>query len=204
MLRITHPVLSKGLPVFRVFLDVDGVLADFVGRACECHGVENIYLDPKNKGYECMHRRMGITSSEFWEPLKGNKFWRDLDVLEEGVKTLAFLEDTFGRDNIFLLSKPADDIGYFIGRYEWIHKNFPKYLQRTFLHKQKHMFAGSSSLLIDDSIDNCELFQENDGTAFLYQQPWNDKGNFHPNGLLLYSKEAILKFIEQERKYYEK
>lgn len=189
--------------MFRIFLDVDGILADFVGRACECHGLENIYLDKKNEGHHVMHKQMGITADEFWTPLKGSGFWKDLDVLEEGVKVLRFLEENFGTKNIFFLSKPALDIGYFTGRYEWIHKNFPEYIHRTFLHKDKFIFASDSSILIDDSIENCEVFIENGGVAFLYQQPWNDKGSWHPRDLPIYSKSQIKKFILEERKYYE-
>lgn len=60
----------------RIYLDMDGVLCDFVGAACKLHG-----RDPATVTHWNFFKDWGMTAEEFWRPIHeaGEDFWANLE-----------------------------------------------------------------------------------------------------------------------------
>lgn len=151
-----------------LFLDLDGVLVDFVGGALRCHGA---HIEPRDIRWN-FDRQLNIDPATFWDAF-GHNFWRDLDWTVEGRGLLALAESLFGKDNIVLLTSPCVTPGGVEGKVEWIKNNVPEYRRRFFVGPPKHLVAGPGKLLLDDHDDNFNKFVEHGGSAVLLPRPWN-------------------------------
>lgn len=183
-----------------IFVDLDGVMADFVKDCCLAHGRDNPYEVEGykcNRFYEsenCIRKIFGMTYKEFWEPMNGVPFWENLDVLEPGRKLLSDLEDSFGKKNIFFLSTPSSHISSYVGKFKWIDKHFPNYLSKTFLAHDKHRFAHQDAILIDDKIQNCLNFNSAGGLGIAYITKWNEN-MFSYDGSARHYVQTISEFL---------
>lgn len=158
----------------KVFLDMDGVLVDFINGACRAHQVHNPYeRDPQQSaGVWDIERLVGMSVDEFWPPL-GKDFWANLNWMPDGQAILAAVEQKFGRDNICLLTSPCDTDGCADGKLAWIRRHLPEYRRRYFLGPPKEFAASANRILIDDSDHNCERFGDEGGSTILIPRPWN-------------------------------
>jgi len=160
------------------FLDIDGVLADFVGGACKAHGLESP-LDPQptEKQDWDMANTWGITDTEFWSKFTV-EMWTELQPTVEFERVMYSVEGEFNPKNICLLSDPGRDPEVAIaGKLAWIERHMPFYYRnRQYLFgPAKHFCAGSeNNLLIDDRDQNVHEFGKNYGRTFLFPRPWND------------------------------
>jgi hypothetical protein len=153
-----------------VFLDLDGVLVDFVGGAFAHHGkslpMREVRWDfPKQLGFE------DAWAESFWAGL-GYDFWANLDWTAEGQALLAQLEGLFG-DRIALLTSPAKTSGCAEGKLAWIGRHLPKYARRYFIGPPKELIAGPGKILVDDHEENTRKFAAAGGRAILVPRPWN-------------------------------
>lgn len=158
----------------KAFLDMDGVLCDFVSAACSFHGRENPYLDYNiaAHGEWSLEKLLNIEPERFWRPL-GYHFWRNLHWTPDGKKILDIVESIFGRENICLLSSPCDTTGCVQGKLDWIAEQMPDYRRRFLIGPPKEFAAGPNRVLIDDSDLNFQKFTDAGGKAFLVPRPWN-------------------------------
>lgn len=152
------------------FLDLDGVLTDFVGASLAHHGkqlrMKDVRWDfPSQIGFS------GTWASEFWDPL-GHDFWADLPWTGEGKSLLLGLEDLF-KDNILILSSPCKTVGGVEGKVKWIKDNLPDYSRKFFIGPQKHLLASPQHILIDDHDGNTDKFDAHGGRSVLVPRPWN-------------------------------
>ena len=172
-----------------VFLDMDGVLVDFVGGALDLFGSD---LDIADARWN-FPGQIGFTGGEdpaFWDPL-GYEFWANLEWTKEGQSLLNRLETLVGHNNIGLLSSPCHTEGCAEGKRAWIKKHLPQYQKHLFLGSAKHLFASRKKILVDDHDPNVENFQKYGGQSILVPRPWNserhltdDKGGFELNALM--------------------
>jgi len=74
-----------------VYLDQDGVLADFVSGICQAHGRDDPYHREDSKGVWDIWELWDIPLDEFWEPCEYD-FWRNLPKTPEAdyVSEIAF------------------------------------------------------------------------------------------------------------------
>lgn len=151
-----------------VYLDVDGVLADFVGGACAAHEFDRLRLAPgKWDISECM----GITLQEFWSKCRGHDFWRrlhlmpDAEVVIGAVNTLDCAQ--------WLLTQPSDDPGSYSGKYSWLCCHLPAWKSVSIFARDKTGVAGPGRLLVDDNEVNVQAWQLAGGEAILLPRPWN-------------------------------
>lgn len=166
-----------------VFLDLDGVLADFVGGALATHG----HSLPRREVRWGFMEQIGFKESDpaFWEPFN-REFWANLPPTKECHDLLAAVECIAGRDRISILSSPCMTPGCLDGKRDWIARHLPPgYLKRTFLGGAKHLLAHPKAILIDDYELNTSAFTTHGGTSILVPRPWNwmrthcdDEGNF--------------------------
>lgn len=154
----------------RCFVDMDGVLVDFVGGALQRVGREFPDWPP---GEFNMSKVLGMASHRFWERLNGADFWSGLSPTPECHPLMAHLESTFGSWDICILSSPTRDPQCLAGKVMWLEKHLPDYRRRFLLGPEKRFCAGPDNLLIDDADHKVDAFRNAGGCAILFPRPWN-------------------------------
>jgi 5'(3')-deoxyribonucleotidase len=157
------------------FIDMDGVLADFMGSAMRRHNRLDM-LENYPKGVWALESHMGISASEFWEPLKGHDFWADLQPYPWFDYLIGLIRARFG-ENWWISTSPCLDPGSASGKVEWLQRYMPgndgKTFTRYFIGTDKYHLARRGAVLIDDNETNCRKFEAFGGTAILFPAPWN-------------------------------
>lgn len=157
----------------RIYFDLDGVLANFVADALTYHGKTIPAGDVRWNFWE----QVGLSASEFWEPLKVPKFWAELSVLQDGMVLWHGVCRIYNPDRVAFLSSPGCE-GSADGKRAWVKQHFPQgWHRRLSLLEDKSHQAGPGRLLIDDSDENVEVFRKHGGSAILVPRPWNARRN---------------------------
>ena len=159
----------------KCFLDIDGVLVDFLGGACEFHKIPysyNEYPFAYGEWDVLPPPTLSLSTREFWDVLDAD-FWANLDWMPDGKDMLALAESVFGEENICLLTCPTLSSACVAGKIDWIQKNLPKYSRRYLIGPPKHFCAHDNSVLIDDRDRNVEEFVDAGGYGILLPRPWN-------------------------------
>lgn len=157
-----------------VFIDMDGVVADFVGGVCKLHDLDYRSLTYGMQGSYDIARHTCMSANDFWTHLdQDEKFWENLELTEEAESIMSLLENHFKAKNCYFLSSPAMSPNCFYGKAAWIHKHFPGYINRLILTGHKHFVASPNRLLVDDSDTNIAKFKKHGGNTLLIPRPWN-------------------------------
>ncbi len=167
----------------KVFLDLDGVLVDFVGGV---HDALNLPYEYDKYPYEKGKWNIfGDIGGKFWDGrfpfsivdgLCNQEFWRNLNWMDDGQRLLYGWVDIMGSfDDIIILTTPMPNPGSWTGKYLWIKENMPaSFLENTImLTGSKAQLAGPDTLLIDDKDQNIEEFRAAGGQGILVPRPWN-------------------------------
>lgn len=159
----------------KCLLDIDGVLADFVGGACRAHGRQSPYddADPETAYSYDVASLWNMTPGEFWAPLDSADFWRGLDLTADGLDILNILERQFKQKNICLLTSPSMSPYSIVGKIQWIREHYPDYAGRCLIGPCKEFCAHRGAILVDDCDANVVRFIEHGGGAILVPRPWN-------------------------------
>lgn len=155
-----------------VYLDVDGVLADFH------KGVHNAF----NKLYDYL----SAYRYDFWEDWEeptsrddvnsicNKKFWENLEWMHDGHDILREVVKYFKPKQVYILTAPMPNEESYAGKQAWIKENLPEYCEQTIITRTpKYLLAKSETLLIDDKDSNVEEFVTAGGDAILVPRPWN-------------------------------
>lgn len=159
----------------RLFVDLDGVLRNFVDGTIQRFNLDCTYDDIvtyKILG-EMVCEKMKWTSKQFWEALDADHF--------EGLSMTPWAEDLLYNIEDWkptILTSPTwTSAG---GTQRWIRKNLPNFFPRRYLIGScKEVCAFSNydyqefSLLIDDSETEVSKFIEAGGEAILFPAPYN-------------------------------
>jgi len=162
-----------------IFIDMDGVLADFSKAALEVHGRENFWSDnPELRGPGAWGFDEVLYPGEpsrFWGPLSGMQFWVDLLPCEHAdlIVKLAF---QYGEP--YVLTSPSKDPYCIPGKEIWLKMWHPELADRMVYTKHKHLLAGPRRILIDDNDNNCNGFVQAGGLSFTRPQKWNSYWEF--------------------------
>lgn len=158
-----------------VFVDLDGVLADFTRAALRAHGCEHL-MQAWPEGESDVAKVMGISRTQFWDRIDGlgASFWKGL----EPYPWFASLIEYVGSVAPFtLLTAPTLSPDCTSGKIAWIYQHFPKEKGRRFTNfligHRKHLLAAPGRVLIDDSEENVAAFQASGGLGVLFPQAWN-------------------------------
>lgn len=155
----------------KIFLDLDGVIVDFVKGALTLHGKT---LPPRAIRWN-FAQQIGIADADFWEPL-GREFWSGLGWTVEGKQLFGYLWDNHKVDLAYL-SSPCNTDGCCDGKRDWVKRETPDMAKRLVLASCKDVFAHGDALLIDDYDGNVVLFRATGGNALLVPRPWNARRN---------------------------
>ena len=151
------------------FVDLDGVLVDFVGGAIAHHKLPLPALETDWNFW----RRFGLSDADFWNPL-GDEFWASLAPTEDMHQILGAVFDVWHPgEEVFLLSSPCLTPGCITGKARWVEKHLPALSRRLLLTDRKELFAGPGRVLVDDHDVNCEKWTAAGGEACLVPRPWN-------------------------------
>jgi hypothetical protein len=175
----------------RIFLDLDGVVRDWVD------GIKKLYevdFSPEHvndwgwlTSFVCSYHK--ISEQEFWEK-QDEKFWLGLQFTEDAKRILSLVEQS--QCKVCLLTSPTlNNAGW---SQQWIRENMPTYFQekRYLIGPAKYMCAHEDSLLIDDAEKNVNDWFDYGGLAFLYPAPWNAS-----NGLSHIAVETLEEVLDE-------
>jgi 5'(3')-deoxyribonucleotidase len=183
------------------FLDMDGVLANFVEGACNTHYRSWPYTDINNLGKFDIEKIWGMTPAEFWAPIdkRGLNFWSDLKKMPDADAIVTLVVKKFGINNIAILTSPSDDPSCIPGKKEWIKRYYPKLYRKIIFGGAKGLLASYNKVLIDDRDKNIDEFRDGGGLSILVPRPWNRLHDLKSKTAIEWIKEGI-EIYEQESK----
>lgn len=160
----------------RIFVDLDGVLVDFISAALRCHDALDA-LETWTPGEWSVPRILGISKSEFWRVIdaKGHEFWADLAPYpwkQQLVDLVASFDPSWT-----VATAPSLNPACPHGKITWMQTHLDEANGRPFtrfmIGPDKHVLAGPGSILIDDSDKKIDAFAQSGGIGILFPQPWN-------------------------------
>lgn len=163
----------------RILLDMDGVLADFVGGACQIHSRDNPYQDVCHNGRYDIASILKMSNTEFWQPM-GKDFWANLPLTAEALDLVDLVVGYFGLENVCILSSPNLNHESMMGKLIWIERHLPQFRRQFLFGPRKQFCAAPNHVLIDDHDDNARNFTAAGGKGFLYPRPWNSAHHSGP------------------------
>ena len=150
----------------KIFLDMDGVVTDFVSGAIEAAGLPLTHDDVDRWNFfepymtaEEFWKRIHETY-EFWEGLEPYPWAHELVDLCKQYGEVVFLSDSSHDDNA-----PSGKVKW-LRRYGFLNDDASNYM----LGRQKALLGYGEGLLIDDSPANCNAWYS---TFILFPQRWN-------------------------------
>jgi 5'(3')-deoxyribonucleotidase len=160
----------------RIYIDLDGVLADFPQAASDLFGKPNPYVTPPYTSTQNvnMEEIFEMSTEDFCEPM-GYDYWLNIKPYPDAMHVVQLAESVVGEDNVFIATAPVMTHGCSDGKREWVHRHLGfEYLTRTYIGKKKYGYAHEHAFLIDDQHRNIDPFREYGGSTFLYPRPWNN------------------------------
>lgn len=152
-----------------LFIDMDGVIVNFINGALAAHG-----WPITHEQWDCFHKYadLGMSSEEFWAPLKGREFWRGLHPYPGAMRFLEYLR--LNHPEFRFLTSPSDDHECYLGKLDWV-KNFLAVnpLDYVIPCRDKSVMA-CSNILIDDAHHHEQGWRSNGGLFLGFKQPWNN------------------------------
>jgi len=146
---------------YKIFVDLDGVLADWV------KGVEKIlpgYTEEKYLKTPKYQKKMWSAINKY--SLEGGKIWGDLDLMPDAQQ----LWDYIKKHDVEILTATGDPkYGGEEQKREWVKRNFgnvPVNIVR--MAKEKAQFAASNHILIDDMPKSINPWVEAKGIGILH------------------------------------
>ena len=167
----------------RICLDIDGVLADFVGQAGKLFN-----YDPAVVTTWDYYGQIGQTEETFWEAISaaGSDFWATIPPYE-WMRTLHAQCELHAPT--VLLTSPSKCPWSPHGKTRWIQKHFGKNFRRYRMGPAKEFCAAEHTILIDDSDANVAKFEQHGGQTILFPQPWNANRDYAHDPLAYTFKE---------------
>lgn len=176
----------------RIFLDLDGVVVDWIGGCCKSVGLNDIQKEENKerlKNGDRVYDILGITEKEMWDRINddGEKWWINLEILPWGKKLYKELNKV---GDVCFLSSPSENSNSFSGKAEWIKKHFGKC--PFLLGEPKQFCAMKESVLIDDSKWKVDLFREWGGNAYIWPNQYRLLENNNVDNVI----EKLVKIIK--------
>jgi hypothetical protein len=174
-----------------VFVDMDGVLCDFISGAHEAHGRKYVHEEYPRGCWEIADH-WGITGNAFWGGIDAKyDFWESLNPYPWMGEVLDLARSA--GNEVKLLTSPSKSPLCYYGKRAWCDKHVPHDIE-LIICKSKRFLASPHRLLIDDGDHNVKPWREAGGVAVLFPQPWNDGWDFRhdPVGNTRLAVEATL------------
>ena len=197
----------------KCFVDLDGVLADFVRAACQVHRYEiqnRCFKTPEqfietypSRVWE-MYTAIGIDRNEFYAPMD-QEFWATLPKTPEANQILEHILFCYAEKDVFFLTKPAGRAKRaaecYFGKLQWIETHYPQFLDRTIFAIRKEACSFPGTVLIDDSDANITAWRAEGGIGILCPRPWNS-GFKRIDSLITDLRDAIQRSYQEAQRIY--
>lgn len=157
----------------QIFLDMDGVLTDFVGGISRAHNRPNPYEQGQGLGIFQIEQVWGITPSEGWAPTNSYEFWYNLEYTPEADMIVALATEKVGAKNVAILTAPSQFEGCVNAKRASITRRYPFLAKRMIFTAAKEFVAAPGKLLIDDKDSNIDKWREQGGVGILVPRLWN-------------------------------
>lgn len=156
----------------RIFLDLDGVLANFTKAACAQLGEPY----PSNyvfEDYSWLFDKYG--DAKCYSKLRGHLYWETLELYPWAHELVEIVKES-NPDEWMFLTKPMADPFCFSGKYSFVKKHFPKYANKlTIISGRKDSFVRDErDILIDDYTKNINLWEQAGGSTFFWKEISDD------------------------------
>jgi hypothetical protein len=155
------------------------------------------YSKPENLGKTYGPPIIGLDNKDTWKYLPEH-FWSNLSWHNDGRMILSLCEDTFGKENITICTRPTN--GRCVdGKMNWMEEHLPYYFtnEQFAIMGRKYHCAKPGSYLLDDMEKYCDAFTMAGGMGWLYARPWNVFHRLEPlkrlQGLLDLYKQVFLR-----------
>lgn len=156
-----------------VYLDLDGVITDFVGGICRSFKKSNPYSILLTRDYTFWNAWPEI-STKMVNTICGTSFWANLKWAQDGHDILRAVLSHFKPEQIYLVTRPMPNPNSYTGKVLWVRRHLPEYCSRTIITQApKSLLARPDTLLIDDKDENIDEFIAADGRGLLIPRPWN-------------------------------
>ena len=163
-----------------IYIDMDGVLADFVRGSLRIHNIGFTEEKYNEFGWDYF-KDFGFTWQEFFAKIDYNaEFWANLDPIPEGIALVKALIKRFGVDHVGILSSGKSPHST-DGKRLWLRKYLPELESGATFCCEKWRHAHPCAILIDDYKKNVDEFRDKGGIAFYFPQPWNKSEVRHEN-----------------------
>lgn len=168
----------------KLVLDMDGILADFVGGMCKTFGRPN----PYDEGFtdwniETAPVFSDLSRNQMFKVTKDADWWANLDKTPEADLIMKTVQCHFPINNICICTSPTRPVMPSIdGKQRWLKKHYRGFEHRVIPTNLKFFLASPFSLLVDDADKNVDAFHVHGGHTLLVPRPWNtrrdDQGTF--------------------------
>ncbi len=186
---------------YRILVDMDEILVQFVEGACERWGttVDRIIpywpvgewnmIPPLSKS---LGREVGskweITDKKFWDKIEGDEqFWIGLQPTVFAREVLRLVESL--TDDWFIVSSPTECDSSYNGKLKWVKYflgwNFDRFIPTSY----KHIMARPDTILIDDRQSTVDRFIEEGGKGIVFPRHWNSQHAFKSDPVSYVTKE---------------
>jgi len=172
MVVVEPPAAEKPM-ISRILLDLDGVLADWVGSVAPLFGHERDYLlGAWPPGTYDIAEVLGVSTAELWRRVHegGADFWSGLEPLPWCAELLELCQ---GLAPTTILTSPSRDPSAAAGKTAWLQAQFGSTFRDYLIGPDKPACAHPGALLIDDRGTGCDAFAKAGGQTIVFPQPWN-------------------------------
>lgn len=157
----------------QIFLDMDGVLANFTKSASRVFGKDPEDLN-WSLGHDEVHNVVGVADhDEFWNTIdkEGPEFWANLEPFPWRDE-LWNLCDSFAP--VAIATSPSRKPASAMGKIQWLQKwKGAEFRDYVIIPRRKHLLARPGVVLIDDHDKHINGWISAGGTAITFPQPWN-------------------------------
>ena len=156
-----------------IFLDMDGVLCDFIAPAFAAHGRAFIAEEYPPGLFAC-EEYLGVSTERFWEPIhaQGEAFWSNLEPYPWAFDLVKELEQI---DKVVIATSPSRSPHSYSGKRLWLQRHGLCHIESMF-GKAKWLMAKEGRTLVDDGQHNIDAWMKHGGSAVVVPQPWNPVG----------------------------
>lgn len=171
-------------PLRAIFLDLDGVMADFHRPVVELFGEDPDALD-EAAWAEVGEWGLSIDKGDFWGRIQaeGAEWWSTLPKLPWADRLAAACRAACPQ--VIVLTTPGPFAESAAGKYQWIQDELDG--MRSLIGSPKDVCSAPGHVLIDDRAGYRERWEAAGGTLLSLRRPWN------PTGV---SAEAIIEALE--------
>lgn len=161
------------MKIERIFLDMDGVLVDFVGGVLKLFGKEDL-LETWPPGEYNLGAVLGLSLNKIWRKIDDAPCWW------QGLESYAWASNL--RDvclyydvPVTIATSPSRSPWSASGKVQWIQSFLGKRFRNYIITPDKSLLSRPGAVLIDDSDANCKAFDtvSNGGVAVTFPRPWN-------------------------------